>query len=283
MDIKPSQPQQFLRTIPDYFDVQAVNEIDRRLSAIADTHNVTVVWAIESGSRAWGFPSPDSDYDGRFIYARSIDQYLSPWQPRDVIEMPIEDDMDVNGWDLGKAIKLMLKGNAVVVEWLQSPIVYHGDVQFRDEMLELADICADRVSSMRHYYHLGTQQWQRFLTMGAEAPAKKLFYAARPALCLRWLRLHGEKNVPPMHFQTLLRDADAPASIAEDFEKLVAEKAETRELGKTAIPCHVRDFIDGEYVQVEPLLSGSVRKQSPENVERARALFHRTIIRCSSN
>lgn len=148
------------RFVPDYFDEKAVNEIDRRLEDISTQHKVKIAWAIESGSRAWGFPSPDSDYDARFIYVRSVDQYLSPWAPRDVIEMPVEDDMDVNGWDLSKAIKLMLKGNAVVLEWLQSPIIYSGDLLFKEEMLSLANQCANRISTMRHYFHLGTQQWE---------------------------------------------------------------------------------------------------------------------------
>ena len=269
---------QILRAVPESFDPQALAEIDLRLASLTAVHNVRIIWAIESGSRAWGFPSPDSDYDGRFIYVRSLDQYLSPWQPRDVIEMPIEGDMDVNGWDLGKAMKLMIKGNAVVVEWLQSPIIYQGDPRFQNDMLQLAETCADRLSSMRHYFHLGTQQWQRFLALGNEAPAKKLFYAARPALCLRWLRVHSNRNVPPMHFQTLLHEADTPLPIIQSFEQLVKAKAATRELGKTENSVDVKAFIDTEYALAEPLLSGTIRTQSPENIEMARSLFHRMVL-----
>ena len=269
---------QILRTVPENFDSQAVAEIDLRLTSLAADHNVSIIWAIESGSRAWGFPSPDSDYDGRFIYVRSLDQYLSPWQPRDVIEMPIEGDMDVNGWDLGKAIKLMLRGNAVVVEWLQSPIVYRGNQKFRDDMLQLAETCADRLNSMRHYFHLGTQQWQRFLALGNEAPAKKLFYAARPALCLRWLRVHPYRNVPPMHFQTLLQEAETPILIIQNFERLVQAKAASRELGKTDNSLDVKAFIDTEYELAKPLLDGTFRTQSPENIEMARSLFHQMVL-----
>lgn len=270
-----------LRTVPDHFDKNAVDEIDRRLEDIAADHAVTIAWAIESGSRAWGFPSPDSDYDARFIYVRSIDQYLSPWHPRDVIEMPIEGEMDVNGWDLGKAIKLMLKGNAVVLEWLQSPIIYSGDRQFRDEMLSLAEQCADRISSMRHYYHLGTQQWERFLALGDEAPAKKLFYAARPALCLRWLEVHEKRNVPPMHFQTLLREAETPTLILESFEQLVAAKAQTRELGYANVSEDVRSFINKAYQTVERQLQVDNRPQPPENIERAKSFFYDLVRRYS--
>ncbi len=269
------------RCVPDYFDRQAVNEIDRRLGKITVEHNVKIAWAIESGSRAWGFPSPDSDYDARFIYVRPVDQYLSPWAPRDVIEMPVEGDMDVNGWDLGKAIKLMLKGNAVVLEWLQSPIVYTGDPLFKHEMLSLANQCANRINSMRHYFHLGTQQWERFLALGDAAPAKKLFYSARPALCLRWMRLNGDRSIPPMNFQTLLLEADTPIGISSEFEQLVAAKAQTRELGRTDISAEVSAFILGEYRLTEASLPATTPAQSPENIERAKSLFYKLVTRYS--
>jgi uncharacterized protein len=270
-----------LRAIPDNFDLAAVADIDRRLEAIVTDHNVSILWAIESGSRAWGFPSPDSDYDGRFIYVRPTADYVSPWQPRDVIEMPIEGDMDVNGWDLGKAIKLMLKGNAVVVEWLQSPIIYCGDPVFRDGMLALAEHCADRINAIRHYFHLGTQQRDRFRAMDAEAPAKKLFYAARPALCLRWLRVNGDRKVPPMHFPTLLQEADTPKAILGKFEELVAAKAKTREPGVAKVSSDVTDFIDLEYRLAKKEMSLGNSEPSPANYERAAELFRQTAIRYS--
>ncbi len=195
--------------------------------------------------------------------------------------MPIEDDMDVNGWDLGKAIKLMLKGNTVVTDWLQSHIIYHGDEQLRNEMLALADACAERTSFMRHYYHLGTQQWQRFLVMGKEAPAKKLFYSARPALCLRWLRVNGDRKIPPMNFQILLEQAATPSAISAEFELLIAAKALTRELGNTSISDDVREFIDGEYQLVEPLLIENTIEQSLKNIEMARTIFRSAVMRYS--
>src|SRR6187399_351008 len=109
------------RVLPADFDPVVVAEIDARLAAVERDEQVRIPIAIESGSRAWGFPSPDSDYDCRFVYVRRPDAYLSPWVPRDVIETPLVGDLDVNGWDLGKALKLMLKGNAVILEWLRSP------------------------------------------------------------------------------------------------------------------------------------------------------------------
>lgn len=107
-------------TLTDGFDAATVERIQTRLDEVERDHGVWVLWAVESGSRAWGFPSPDSDYDCRFFYVRRHDDYLSPWRPRDVIETPLDDVLDVNGWDLIKAIRL-----AAALHWtrtLGSPV-----------------------------------------------------------------------------------------------------------------------------------------------------------------
>src|SRR4028119_1905108 len=127
-----------LRSVPADFDPDCVAQVDSRLARIVHEQRVTIGLAIASGSPAWGFPSPDSDYDCRFLFVRPAEHYLSPWPKRDVIETPLENDMDLNGWELGKALKLLLKGNAVVIEWLMSPIVYDGDLGFREELTEFA-------------------------------------------------------------------------------------------------------------------------------------------------
>jgi predicted nucleotidyltransferase len=102
---------------------EAVAAVDSALAAIRQEHGVRIPLAIESGSRAWGFPSPDSDYDCRFLFVRPAEELVTLWLPRDVIELPLSSELDINGWDLRKALTLLLKGNAVVLEWLTSPIV----------------------------------------------------------------------------------------------------------------------------------------------------------------
>lgn len=115
-------------------DPSVVERIDTRLAQVARDCGVRIPWAIESGSRAWGFPSPDSDYDCRFIYVRPSSSYLSLWSARDVVETPLDAVLDVNGWDLAKVVRLILKGNAAPLEWLRSPIVYMGDEAFRERL-----------------------------------------------------------------------------------------------------------------------------------------------------
>ena len=110
-----------LRSIPADMAPEKVARIDALLGRAVSEHGVHLPLAVESGSRAWGFPSPDSDYDCRFVYVRPTATHLTPWPQRDVIEFALEDDLDANGWDLAKALRLLLKGNAVIVEWLRSP------------------------------------------------------------------------------------------------------------------------------------------------------------------
>jgi predicted nucleotidyltransferase len=246
-----------LRSIPDSFDAATVAAIDARLDTICADHEVAMPLAIESGSRAWGFPSPDSDYDCRFVFVRPVQQHLTPWPRRDVIETPLEGDLDVNGWELGKAIKLLLKGNAVIIEWLRSPIAYRGEAWFRDAFLDFAGRFANRDLIARHYLHLGERQRRVYFGDGTVVPQKKIFYALRPAATLRWLRLHPDHAVAPMHFPTLMAECEPPLDVANLVQVLVSRKAVTHELGAEPIPAPIAAFIDGEFDIARPLFEGA--------------------------
>lgn len=238
-------------SLPTSLDANAVAEITARLDGIRSIDGVAIPLAVESGSRAWGFPSPDSDYDCRFVFVRPVDQYLSPWPRRDVIETPLDALIDVNGWDLGKAIRLLLKGNAVIVEWLTSPIAYGVDEEFRRMFLDLAKRVAERNLIARHYLHLGVRQRNAYFADHKDVALKKLFYAVRPAAALRWLRQRPNAVIAPMHFQTLFGECDPPADVAEIIEDLIERKAVTRELGSAPLPAAVAQFVDDEFVAAE--------------------------------
>jgi predicted nucleotidyltransferase len=236
-----------LRNIPSSFDAATVSQIDHRLSAVEASHGVSIPLAIESGSRAWGFASPDSDYDCRFVFVRPVDHLLSPWPRRDVIETPLKGDLDVNGWELGKALKLLLKGNAVIIEWLRSPIVYRGEAWFRDGFLSFARRFANRDLIGRHYLHLGERQRRVYFGDGKSVPQKKIFYALRPAATLRWMRLHPEVSIAPMHFPTLMNECDPPPDVLAISAELIERKAVSRELGAEPLPPPIAAFIDSEF------------------------------------
>lgn len=265
-----------MRAIPDDFDPGSVAAIDGRLAAVAQDEGAAILLAIESGSRAWGFPSPDSDYDCRFLFTRTEDDYLSPWPRRDVIETPLEGELDVNGWELGKALKLLLNGNAVVIEWLMSPIVYAGDPAFRADMLALARDHADAHRIARHYLHLGVRQRRTYFADGKAVKLKKIFYALRPAAALRWLRLRPDQAIAPMHFPTLMAECEPPTELAALVDDLIAQKAVSRELGETPLPQPVERFIDSEFAIAE---AGPPRRTnlSPDARAAAEALFRKWV------
>lgn len=234
------------RAAPDHMDADVVRAIDRRLADLEESHGVRILWAVESGSRAWGFPSPDSDYDARFLYVRPTSDYLSPWLARDVIETPLEGVFDVNGWDLRKALDLMTRGNATPLEWLRSPIVYGGDPSAARALLRLADRIAEPELLGRHYASVGRQQWERCGAAGSEdevARLKGVFYAVRPAAVLHWMAQHPDDAVPPMRLQSLLAEAPPPPAVADALAELVEGKAATREMGAGRVAEPVRRFV----------------------------------------
>lgn len=234
-----------VRAIPAALDAGVVAEIDRRLILVAAEHDVHVPWAVESGSRAWGFPSPDSDYDCRFLFVRRPERYLALWPDRDVVETPLDKVFDVNGWDLAKAVRLVVKGNATVIEWLRSPIVYTGDEAFRDRLLTFAEQATDRALIERHYLHVARHQQRRTPTL------KRFLYTLRPAVSLRWLAEHPLSRVPPMDLPTLLTQAAVPAAVRAAADALIAQKSVTREAGTATPPAVLVQFVADELDRAE--------------------------------
>jgi hypothetical protein len=268
-----------LRELPSSMDTAIIARIDAALAAIRRDHNVKIPLAIESGSRAWGFPSLDSDYDCRFIYVRPTHEYLSLWRQRDVIEISLDKILDINGWDLVKALKLLVKGNAVVIEWLTSPISYGTDGEFKDEFLSLARKVADRSLIGRHYLHLGERQRRTYFRDGKSAPQKKLFYALRPAATLRWLRCNPQEAIAPMHFPTLLAECVPPSDVTEIANELIVRKAQTRELGAAPLPEPIREFIESEFQLARGAFEARALPTSPEARQHCDDFFAATLRR----
>ena len=221
------------------------DEIDVRLNRIQEEEKVHFLLAIESGSRAWGFPSPDSDFDVRFVYLRRREDYLSLKPPRDVIEQPILDEIDLNGWDIRKALGLMLKQNAVLSEWIESAIQYRPHDPAIAELAALVDRFFDPQGYARHYASLGSNQIKRWHDSGQGVTVKKYFYALRPALSVRALRMNADRR-PPMQLQDLMEVTDLAHSLTEEIREMVAIKARTREGGSAQPRPAIDSFIISE-------------------------------------
>lgn len=244
-------------------------EIEARLTAIEAVEGVRYLLAVESGSRAWGFPSPDSDYDVRFVYVRPRDWYLRLQPGRNVIEMPIEDEIDLNGWDIRKTLGLMLKSNAVVSEWLSSPIRYRQDDPAAARIAQLADEIFDPRGVAHHYANLGRNAAERWLEGDGAVPVKKYFYALRPALAIRALRNNPDRR-PSMNLQALMAESDVPPSIVGMIEELVEAKRKTRELGNMLRFPELDTFVRDELARAGEL----PERKLPENaLEAANELF----------
>ncbi|MDH5178310.1 MAG: nucleotidyltransferase domain-containing protein [Gammaproteobacteria bacterium] len=174
------------------------------LSALLHQHaaqHVTVLYACESGSRAWGFPSPDSDYDVRFIYCHDPDWYLSLYEERDVIEQPINDLLDISGWDLRKAMGLLSKSNGPLLEWLHSPIVYQQVDNVTITLRELARKSYRPGNGVYHYLGMAKRGWANLAGVG-QIKLKRYFYVLRALLCCEWII--SEKTIPPVEFPVIL-------------------------------------------------------------------------------
>jgi uncharacterized protein len=203
-------------------------EIEARLDAIEVTEGVHILVAVESGSRAWGFPSPHSDYDVRFLYLRQRDWYLDLRAGRDVIERSIVDEIDLSGWDIRKGLGLLLKSNAVISEWMESPIRYRPDDPSIATLREIADDVIDARALAHHYASLGRNAAARWLDSDGDVPVKKYFYALRPALAIRCLRMNPTSR-PPMDLHALIAACDIEADLSTDIAILVEAKGRTNE------------------------------------------------------
>ncbi len=213
-----------------FVDPLARARIAETMAKVERDEGVTILFAAESGSRAWGFPSPDSDYDVRFIYVRPLDWYLALGQRRDVIEMPIADDLDVSGWDLQKALKLLLAGNPALMEWLRSPITYLE----RPETTAVRDLAAKtkhRQAATYHYRCLARNQMKAYVLGKERVKLKKYLYCVRPAAALAWLRANLHGGVP-MDMPTILQGMTLPPSVTWEIDRLLEMKSVSSELGE---------------------------------------------------
>jgi predicted nucleotidyltransferase len=176
------------------------NTIQQKLLELEQTENIKILYACESGSRAWGFASPDSDFDVRFIYARPIDYYLGIIDRPDFFDLPINDVLDIRAWDIRKALKLFLKSNISLFEWVQSPIVYREDSNFTNEIRNLMPEYFSLRAAANHYSSLAFNTLRDDL-QESDVKLKRYFYALRSTLACLWIV--DRQTVPPMEFSKL--------------------------------------------------------------------------------
>jgi uncharacterized protein len=225
-------------------DLLMRNEILRRLAAAEEQYSIRILYACESGSRAWGFASPDSDFDVRFVYVHELDWYLSfnVERRRDVIEYPIVDEVDCGGWDVRKALYLFTRTNGAFLEWLNSPIKYVERGSLASALRDLAPMCVNSTALCYHYSHMARSNAREYLFKD-KVRLKKYFYVLRPLLAIR--HIQNGLGIPPVRFQELV-DLVAPIEIRPAILHLLTLKAQTSELGLGDPIPEIGEFIEGE-------------------------------------
>jgi predicted nucleotidyltransferase len=235
------------------------SEILRRIRHAESEHGVRVLLAVESGSRAWGFESPNSDYDARFIYANTKDWYLSVGleEQRDVIEYPIVDDIDLNGWDIRKALRLFWKSNPAFVEWIQSPILYAENTSFAEDVRALLPTIYSCENGIYHYRSMAKTNFRGYLKSDL-VPLKKYFYVLRPLLSVRWLERYG--TAAPIEFSKLLHLIGDDGPLLADIDALLMQKRAAPELGLAPPVQSINAFIERELERLESIVPTSIQR-----------------------
>ena len=241
-----------------------MKEIQEKLLEIQEQENVRIFYACESGSRAWGFPSVNSDYDIRFLYTRPRDWYLSVdvEDRRDVIELPVEGDLDINGWDVRKALKLLRKSNPPLLEWLTSPIVYMEDSEASDKIRSLVPRCYSPTACMYHYLQMARGNFREYLKREV-VPVKKYFYVLRPLLAIKWIE--EKSDVMPMEFGKLLEHGIPQSDLRKEIETLIERKKNGQELDREPRIDIISDFIEKELKRLELKMPEKRSEKAPIN------------------
>ncbi|WP_422641377.1 nucleotidyltransferase domain-containing protein [Xenorhabdus beddingii] len=219
------------------------SRIKQELADIEKNYGVRILYACESGSRGWGFASPDSDYDVRFIYVHPVDWYLKVEAGRDVIELPISDELDISGWELRKTLKLLKQANPTLMEWLDSPIIYHADPAATNGLKTMVSHFFSDIKARYHYLSMAKKNFRGYL-QGEEVRLKKYFYVLRPLLAVRWIEMG--KGVPPMDFETLMAGTVDDPLLKMEIDDLLRIKRSANEAEYGLRKPKIHAFIESE-------------------------------------
>lgn len=245
--------------------------IPEKLKEIEENYGVEILWAAEAGSRSWGFASPDSDFDVRFIYKRPFKEYLRLDHCRDVIELPINDIWDVNGWDLDKTLKLLSKSNPALYEWLNAPIIYK-ETGFRQRMEPLLSMCFSEKRMLHHYFNTARNDIKNHLQKETVKP-KKYFYALRPVMACEWIMKYH--SAPPVPFGDLVKTV-LPDEMKPNIKRLLDLKTQAAEDTEIKQIQSINGYLSGEMEKIYGYLA-TMEDPEPVNWDRINAFFREEI------
>ena len=215
------------------------NSIPNILREIEEKYDVRILFAAESGSRAWGFASKDSDWDVRFIYVHKPEWYFSIDEKRDVIETLFDNDIDAVGWDLKKALMLIKRSNPSLMEWINSPLVYRAEKHFLNELKPLAQDCFNPTKAMYHYQRIYVKHDERYLQKQGY-PMKRFLYYLRGILACQWIEKY--RTLPPVSFKELYEDIVEDERIKDGIREWILLKSTGKEKDMSEVPKYLVDY-----------------------------------------
>lgn len=231
-----------------------------KIKEIEERENIKVLHVIESGSRAWGFASPDSDYDVRFIYVRDKDFYLSLKDTKDFIDWELNEVLDINGWDLKKALQHFHKSNATLFEWSNSPVVYYTTDAWKNLYGKAARNYFACKPALYHYYGTANKNYHEYL-MDDMVKYKKYFYVLRPILACKWIE--EKKSPPPVLFDELV-DAVLEDDMKAAVEDLLAKKVKMSEADKAPKIEIINRYIEEKLSYYKALVDSMKDDRNPD-------------------
>lgn len=232
--------------------------IRKTLKELEQRENCRILLAVESGSRAWGFASPDSDYDVRFIYIRPCEEYLRLERGRDVIELPVDPVLDINGWDLDKTLRLLHRSNPTVFEWFASPIVYKS-TPFAERFLPMAQRYFSSKKGLWHYLSMAERNNHAYLC-GETVRAKKYFYVLRPVLACRWIMEKG--TPPPMRFEELV-ESQLETGLKSTVRELLALKMHAPERREIPRIDALNEYLEKSFAEIRARIAQLPEEPKP--------------------
>jgi len=245
-----------------------------KLYKIEKEQQVKMLYAVESGSRAWGFESKDSDYDIRFIYAHPLDWYIGIQDKKDVIEYPLEKQLDFSGWDIRKALKLYKKPNPTIYEWLNSPIIYIENSNFAQTLRELTPQFYSPISSISHYLHMAEGNYREYL-QGDIVRVKKYFYVLRPIFACMWIEQY--KNPPPIEFIQFLNVLDLDSGLKMQIQNLLQRKKAGEELDREKKITIINDFLDAKIHYFRKYVREMKPTQTSQDISLLNKILHNIV------
>lgn len=249
------------------------DEIKKELLRLEEQHDIKILYAVESGSRAWGFASTDSDWDVRYIYIHNLDWYLNIDREKDSQEKILPNDIDLSGWELQKALRLFRKSNPPMLEWLRSPIVYLQQFSTADRLRELTKEYFSPKSCLYHYLHMAEGNFKAYLQKDF-VRVKKYFYVLRPILACDWIK--QTNTMAPMEFQKLVDSQVTDQLVKTEIQNLLTRKTAGEELSEEPKNQILSDFLEQKIEFYNDYMK-TIEQPNQPNSAKLNELFRLTI------